>query len=226
MAAEKLSRETVVDQAIKLADSEGLEAVTIRRLAQLLGVTPMALYWHFKNKEQLLEGVADHLLRGVTPEFRPGAAWNVRLRAMVEALTGVMRRHPAMTGLLPTMQKHDVESFRIATDTALDLLAQAGFALDEGFLISSHLLHGVIALVDGEPGCPRGLTEEQEIEWRRQKRLHLEALPADRFPRMVEFAKTFDTPPDLEQYYAFGIDLLMCGVEGLAACRAEGRSAP
>src|SRR5262245_39155038 len=182
---ERLTRTTVVGRAIEIADTEGLEAVTIRRLAQLLGVTPMALYWHYKNKDELLVGMADHLLRGVTPEFVPGAPWNVRLRAMVTALTQVMRRHPAMTALLPVIQKHEVDSFQVATDTALGLLSQAGFELDEGFLISSHLLHGVIALVDGEPGCPRGFTSEQEVEWRRQKRLHLESMPVDRFPRMV-----------------------------------------
>lgn len=223
MAPEKLSRETVVEQAIKLADADGLESVTIRRLAQVLGVTPMALYWHFKNKDQLLEGMADHLLREVTPEFEPDSPWNVRLRAMVEALTWVIRRHPALIGLLPSLKNQGVESFTIATNTALDLLAQAGFALDEGFLISSHLMHGVIALVDGEPGCPSDLTEAEAIEWRRQKRLHLESLPADRFPRVVEFAKTFATEPDVERYYAFGIDLLMAGVETQAA-RSRSRS--
>ncbi|GAA0405528.1 TetR family transcriptional regulator [Acrocarpospora corrugata] len=214
-----MSRETVVEQAIKIADAEGLEAVTIRRLAQLLGVTPMALYWHFKNKEELLAGMADHLLREVTPEFPPDSPWQVRLRAMVEALTRVIRRHPALTALLPMIQKHGVESFALATNTALDLLAQAGFTLEEGFLISSHLMHGVFALVDGEPGCPRRLTAAEGVEWRRQKRLHLESLPADRFPRMVEFAKTFETEPDVERYYAFGVDLLMSGVESLAAGR-------
>ncbi|WP_155361151.1 TetR/AcrR family transcriptional regulator [Acrocarpospora macrocephala] len=229
MAPEKLSRETVVEQAIKLADAEGLEAVTIRRLAQVLGVTPMALYWHFKNKDQLLEGMADHLLREVTPEFEPDSPWNVRLRAMVEALTGVIRRHPALIGLLPSLKNEGVESFTTATNTALDLLAQGGFALDEGFLISSLLMHGVIALVDGEPGCPSTFTTEEAIEWRRQKRLHLESLPADRFPRVVEFAKTFATEPDVERYYAFGIDLLMAGVEAQAArprpCAGWGRPA-
>src|ERR1700729_255933 len=57
----KLDREVVVDAALQVADTEGLEAVTIRRLAQELSVTPMALYWHFKDKEALLGAVADRM---------------------------------------------------------------------------------------------------------------------------------------------------------------------
>ena len=52
----------MVGRAIALADAEGLDALTIRRLAQELGVTPMALYWHFRNKEELLAGAGRPVL--------------------------------------------------------------------------------------------------------------------------------------------------------------------
>jgi hypothetical protein len=57
-------------------------------------------------------------------------------------------------------------------------------------------------------------------EWRRQKRLALESLPADRYPMMVAFAATYAEAPDIERYYAFGIDLLMAAVESTAAQRS------
>ncbi|TQS28132.1 TetR family transcriptional regulator [Microbispora sp. KK1-11] len=217
--AERLSRLSLVEKAVELADAESLESVTVRRLAQELGVTPMALYWHVKNKDQLLVCVADHLLAEVTPEFDPAAPWQDRLRAMVEALIRVMRRHRYMPGLLGMVLKEDVPSFSRATNAALDLLAQAGFRLDEGYFISSYLLHGAMALVDDEPGCPRVMTPEEAAEWRRQKRLTLERLPADEFPRILEYAKTMEEEPDAEAYYAFGVDLLMSGVEAMAAKR-------
>jgi TetR/AcrR family tetracycline transcriptional repressor len=226
MAPEKLTRLTVIEKALELADEEGLETVTIRRLAQELGVTPMALYWHFKNKELLLHAVADHVLAEVTPDFDPASPWNVRLRAMVEALVRVLRRHPSMVGVFPLIYKEQVSSFTLATETALTLLSQAGFTLEEGFLISSHLLHGVLALVGDEPGCPRTLTPSEAVEWRRQKRLALESLPQDRFPNMVAFGKTFEAEPDVEHYYAFGLDLLLSGIEAMAAQRTPSTATP
>ncbi len=63
----KLSAASIVERAIQIGDTEGIDAVTIRRLATDLGVTPMALYWHFKNKEQLLIGMADHLVANFAP---------------------------------------------------------------------------------------------------------------------------------------------------------------
>src|SRR5580704_8764389 len=57
----RLSKRAVTDRALKLADADGLDALTIRKLAHDLGVTPMALYWHFRSKEDLLEGVAEQV---------------------------------------------------------------------------------------------------------------------------------------------------------------------
>src|SRR3954452_5854316 len=64
---ERLRRDTVTERALALADAEGIDAVTIRRLATDLGVTPMALYWHFQDKERLLDGVAELVLSQITP---------------------------------------------------------------------------------------------------------------------------------------------------------------
>jgi hypothetical protein len=111
-------------------------------------------------------------------------------------------------------------SFTRATEAALDLLATAGFTLEEGFRIAAYLLDGSLALVDAEPGCPATMTPQQAVEWRRQKRLTLESLPADQFPRMVEFSRTFEIEPDIEEFYKFGIDLLMSGVEAMATKKA------
>ncbi|WP_435127232.1 TetR/AcrR family transcriptional regulator [Actinacidiphila sp. bgisy144] len=62
---ERLRREAIADSAIAIADVEGLEAVTIRRLAKQHNVTPTALYWHFKEKDQLLDGMAERLFANV-----------------------------------------------------------------------------------------------------------------------------------------------------------------
>ena len=59
-----LTPRAVVEVALTLAESGGLEALTIRRLAKELGVTPMALYWHFRGKDELLDGMAARRARG------------------------------------------------------------------------------------------------------------------------------------------------------------------
>lgn len=216
VATEKLSKSAVAERALRLGDEEGLEAVTIRRLAQALGVTPMALYWHFKNKDELMLGIVDHVLDGVRADRAATDPWPAQLRAMVEALVTVMREHPILADLLHSVEKDEAASFSRATDDALTLLTRAGFDVREAFWVASYLLHGAIGLVAAQPDCPTTIPSEQAAEWRRQKRLKMERLPADKFPMLVAFAATYTEEPDPERYFAFGIDLLMAGVSAVA----------
>jgi TetR/AcrR family transcriptional regulator, tetracycline repressor protein len=223
VATEKLSKAAVAERALQLGDEEGLEAVTIRRLAQLLGVTPMALYWHFKNKDELLVGVVDHVLTEVRADRAATDPWQRQLRAMAEALVTVMRQHPVLPDLLHAIEKSNANSFSRATDDALGLLARGGFTVQEGYWVASYLLHAAIGLVAAQPDCPAIVPADQVEEWRRQKRLKMEQLPADKFPMLVAFAATYKEEPDPERYFQFGIDLLMAGVEAIA--RGRGGSA-
>ena len=67
----ELSRDAIVECALAVMDVEGPDSVTIRRIAQEFGVTPMALYWHVANKDELLAAMGDALLAGVTPPPYP-----------------------------------------------------------------------------------------------------------------------------------------------------------
>jgi TetR/AcrR family tetracycline transcriptional repressor len=218
--AERLSRATVAERALRLADDEGVDAITIRRLAKELGVTPMALYWHFKNKEELLMGVVDHVLSDVRADRSAGDPWQKQLRAIVETVIGVMRAHPSLPDLLHSADKTQSPSFTRATNDTLALLADAGFDVEEGYWIAMHLLNGAMGIVGAQPDCPANVPSDQVEEWRRQKRVQMECLPPDKFPMMIEFAKTLTRPPDIERYYAFGIELLMSAVETMAEQRA------
>ena len=216
----RLTKTAVVDQALKLADADGVEALTIRRLADQLGVTPMAIYWHFKNKEQLVSAVADHVMSEARPDVDPAAPWDRRLRVMVEALLRVMRQHPSAPALLMAADKNGIEALNRATEAALELLGQAGFSLAEGFQIAGSVLHDVIGLVEREPGRLPGMSPEQAAECHRRAWLALEALPADRYPLLVRLAAAMPDAPDIEGYYAFGLDLILGGVRALAAERS------
>ncbi len=70
-----LTPRAVAEGALALADSEGLGGVTIRRLAKELGVTPMALYWHFRSKDELLEGVAARIFEEIDLSVDASATW-------------------------------------------------------------------------------------------------------------------------------------------------------
>jgi len=220
VAGEKLSKAVVAEQALRLGDEAGVEAVTIRRLAQELGVTPMALYWHFKNKDELLQGVVDYALTGVRADRSTGDPWQKQLRTMCEALVAVMRAHPCLPDLVFSVEKDTVASFNRAAEDALDLLTDAGFAIQESWWISTYLLHGAIGLVRAQPDCPSNIPPDQATEWRRQRRLTLERLPADQFPKLVAFAGTYGAPQDSEEFYSFGIDLLMAAASTPAISRS------
>jgi AcrR family transcriptional regulator len=180
----------------------------------------MALYWHFKNKDELLVGIVDHALATVRADRAAGDPWQRQLRAMVESLVVVMRQHPSLADLMHAVDKSQGESFTRATNDALALLTEAGFGIAESYWIASYLLHGAIGLVHAQPDCPANIPASEIAEWRRQRRLELERLPAERFPMMVAFAETYTEAPDVERYYAFGVDLMMAAVEATAARRS------
>ena len=216
MAAERLSKDTVAERALSLGDEVGLEAVTIRRLAQELHVSPMALYWHFKNKEELFLGIVDHVLSGLRlagDEVDPMA----QLRHMVETLVTLMRAHPVLPDLLHACDKSQADGFIRATEDSLAILTRLGFTVEESFWAATYLLNGAIALAAGDPAAKAKVPEADRPEWRRQQRLAIERLPAPDFPMLVDYAKTYDTEPDLDHYYRFGVDLLMAAVATYSA---------
>src|SRR4029077_4650285 len=76
----RLTRAVVVERALQLADADGLEALTIRKLATDLGVTPMALSWHFGSKDELLEGLAERVWSEIVVNVDSAAPWAPQLR--------------------------------------------------------------------------------------------------------------------------------------------------
>lgn len=215
----RLSRETVVDGALALIDAEGLEGLTIRRLAARLGVTPMALYWHFKNKEQLLDGVADRLWSLVDTEVDTSLPWPERVRALMNSMVEVLRAHPQAASLLVTTQPEAAEHCFATMEAALAIFADAGFSPAEGAALCKHGLRTILMLTIADPGLKPKLSEEETAEFIRQKRIHLETLPRARYPHIVEAAGSLTTVEHSPTSFRFGIDLFVAGVEALAARR-------
>jgi AcrR family transcriptional regulator len=178
----------VVEGALELAEAEGLGAVTIRRLAKGLGVTPMALYWHFRSKGELLDGMAARIFEEVDLSVDASARWQEQLRALLGSMLGVLRAHPSTAILLSTRTASSEGSLR-ATEVLLDILRRGGFSPTEATLLDA----------------------------RRRARLFLESLPPERYPRLVEAATPLSEGVDPDAYFAFGLDLLLAGIEAMAA---------
>ena len=211
-----LSRRTVVDAALALADAEGLDAVTIRRLAKELGVTPMALYWHYRSKDELLDGMAASVFEDIDPSLDDGATWQEQLRALLGAMLDALRAHPSTAVLVSTRTIRTDEGLR-TTEAALRILRGAGFSPTEATQIARHAVSTVANLVAGEPGSGRQGEAGNVTDARRRARLFLESLPPDLYPRLVEAAGPLTEGVDPDAYFAFGLDLLLAGIETMAA---------
>ena len=97
----QISREAVLDAALRLADDDGLEAVTMHAVAKRLRVTPMALYRHVDDKNALLDGLVELLLTEY-PLPLASEPWDERLTALATGIRATARRHPAVFPLLLT----------------------------------------------------------------------------------------------------------------------------
>ena len=217
----RLSRDAILDRALAVADAEGIDAVSVRRLARDLGVTPMALYWHVDDKNALLHALGDRLLGGLDLTVDERMPWPEQLRAFVVAFTAVLRAHPSAAMLIGSLPTVASENALGATEVALDILRRAGFSPEEAAHITTQIVRTttsmVIAELDvipatGEPAC----TEE-----------FLRSLPPERFPRVIEAAGPLSAHEDPESFDDLVIELILAGVEAAAARRRDARrSAP
>ena len=211
----RLTRRTVVDRAMQLADAAGLDALTIRKLAQGLGVTPMALYWHFRSKDELLDGLAERVWSEIDIDVDDAAPWPDQLRGLLESLLQVLRAHPAAAALLLHKESQN-EFFLRATETTLDVLRKAGFDPRYASEIARSTLWTGITLVMSEAGIT-SLDATDRTELQRRKQVVFATLPTARFPRLVECAAPMTACDDPDFHYALGIDVFIAGVQAMAA---------
>ena len=120
----QISREEVLAAALRLADDDGLEAVTMHAVARQLRVTPMALYRHVDDKNALLDGLVEVLL-GECPLPPDGVGWDERLTALAAGVRDTARRHPSVFPLLLT-RPAVTPAARVVRDTVQAALREGG----------------------------------------------------------------------------------------------------
>jgi AcrR family transcriptional regulator len=210
-----LTREVVADRALALADAEGLEAVTIRRLATELGVTPMALYWHFRTKEDLIAGLGDRVLDDVEVPAASGD-WATDVRAALVALVTAMRPHPQVAHVVAERVLAHPNGLAL-TETALRSLGEAGFADEPASYLAMQALRAAVTMVTGDQVDDSGMSAEERDAHLRQKQAMIASLDPERYPSVVAHAKAMTYCSDTEQFFRLGVDLYLAGVQGLAA---------
>jgi TetR/AcrR family tetracycline transcriptional repressor len=211
---QRLSRDVIVDCAMALADAEGLEAVTIRRLAQENGVTPMAMYWHFNDKEALLDALAAHLVEAIKLPPPSDAPWDAQLRDVLEAIALALRPHPSVAGMA-ARQVLVADAGLELTERVLALLAEAGLEPHRAAEVATFLFCSVVALVAGDPGQREVVTPE-DLEGRlRLKTATLSALPPARFPHLIAAAPGLVSCFGQDDFFTLNLDLLVQGVRGI-----------
>ena len=205
-----LNRDLLVERALGIADSDGLEALTIRRLADEFHVTPMAMYWHFASKDALLGAIGGAIVETVplpNADADLGSFLTVTMTSLVEA----MRRHPNVAPLVAGQILHNERGCEL-TELTLDQLANAGFDLDQAALVAHNALQIAIMLVVGEPGMEVGTHPDERDDVLAKKLATLKSLPADRFPRLIAAAPALTSCEDSDDYFEVGISTFVAGV--------------
>lgn len=205
-----LSREQIVDVAVALVDAEGLERLTLRRLADHLGVTPMALYWHFRDKDALLSALGERLFSLVELPA-PVEEWSEDLDAVLRAVLEVLRRHPAVAPLALTTVLTTVPGLQLS-ERVLSLLCDAGLDDDVAANVGGFLLYSIVGLVAAVPEEKKAPTS-----------LPPGAVASD-FPVAMRLAPHLIACEDVDGFMREGLAVLSEGVRGLVARAATATS--
>jgi AcrR family transcriptional regulator len=207
---EPLSRERVLRRAVAVADAGGIGSLTIRSLAQDLGVKPMSVYHYVANKDEILDGIVDLVFSEIELPSAEGA-WRPEMRRRAISARRVLRHHPWAIPLMQsrtnpgpaTLRHHDsiIASLR-AAGFSLEMTAHA-YALMDSYVYGFSLSEAALPI-----SGPETVTEVAD------QMMHL--FNPDTYPHLVEFATGHVLQPgyDFGEEFEFGLDLILAGLAG------------
>lgn len=201
----QLTPARIVAACLAIVDQEGHEALTMRHLADRLGVAVSALYGHVTGREEMLVLAADEMLAVLDAEPPPGDGWRGRLEWLVGRLLGELREHPSRMALLRAVQAYGPNSMA-ARERALALFLADGFSATEAqdayVLITTYVVGA--AQRPPTPGQP-----PTDVAARRAA---FEALDRERFPLLTAHAAELSTTR-AEEFFSRGLSVLLDGIE-------------
>jgi AcrR family transcriptional regulator len=210
---EPLTRERVLHAAVALADEQGLDALSMRRLGQRVGVEAMSLYNHVANKDEVLAGMVELVFAEV--ENPPAdVGWKEAMRRTAVSSYQAFMRHRWACGL--AMRVSGVSALRMQwMEDVLRTFREAGFTANQ----THHAYHAVDSHITGFTLWQVSMPFETHQELVDLAEAFLQWIPVDRYPYVVEHAHEHLAPSedDGRSEFEFGLDLILDGLERLLA---------
>ena len=213
---EPLSRDRILRTAVALADEGGVESISMRRIAQELGVVPMALYKHVANKDELLDGMIDVVVGEIDPPIE-GADWKTTMRERILSARRALLRHPWASRVLES-RGEPTPTVIAYIDSMMGVFLAGGFSVDlmhhAMHVMGSRILGFSQELFDDTSSMP---AEEAAEMWTQM---------ADVYPNIAKLIPVATTTHDGhvvgtgcdDQFeFEFALDLILDGLERLRA---------
>ncbi len=218
-----LSTDAIVETAMAVADADGLEAVSMARIASELGFTTMSLYRYVDSKDELLQLMWNASARGAESLVLKGDDWRSRLRMWVQVQRDVLDKHPWITQM-PMASPPMAPNSLTFVERGLESLAGTGLTDDDKIrvigLLSSYALSEARMANDATRAraLAQATTTEQDpaVEWTFEELLR-QLVDQERFPLLygIAWSDVSNGPPDEHQEFLFGVDRILDGVQAL-----------
>ena len=213
-----LTREEIIQEALALLDEHGSGALSMRRLADRLGVAPNALYTHVRGKAYLIDGLIDQVYAGLTLKPDPSDDWTQQLATLSQDVREHLLAHPAVVPFAMQQPGLGPHSLRLG-EAIYDILRPAGFS-DQAVVGTVYaLLTYILGFVALE--VPRAGTDPQTSdEFVRRMWAFFAALPPGEFPHTVQLAALLARISTDDQFQ-FGIRTFLAGLNAQQPGRAH-----
>jgi AcrR family transcriptional regulator len=208
----RLSRERVLDAALAHADAGGLEALSMRKLADELGVAPMALYRHVANKDDLVDGMID-VVFGEIDLPSDGETWRTAMRRRAISVRDALLRHRWAIGLMESRRNPGPANLR-HHDAVIGSLRAAGFSME----LVAHTYALLDAYIYGFALTRMNLPFESGDDVAEMAQSMLNPFPFDAYPNLVAFITEHAMKPgyDFGDEFEYGLDRILDSLEGPA----------
>jgi TetR/AcrR family tetracycline transcriptional repressor len=207
----KITREHIVASALRVLDEEGFDGVTMRRLADELGIKAASLYNHVRDKDELLGLMAD-AISAELPTFDHAKPWREQAEEMAKAIRRVLKKHRDGARVMAATPPAGPNRLR-AIEQLLEALTKAGFPRstvpDVAFLMSSFIIGFVLDETMGQPGDAASARRRQKeaLRW-------MKSLPPAEFPHLVSLAGEL-VGSQADRRFELGIRALLDGFDRL-----------